>query len=228
MRWQDLRTIVDRGRYFTIFAPRQSGKTTFFEQFCDDLEHDPAYIAIRLSFQDYKDLETIRFYSQIQKALSAQLLRRLKVVASDELPTVQELLAAYAVTDHLAFRTLFEELAERLPRHRVVIFIDEFDGIPRADLENFLVSVRELYQAYKKLPHKALHSLGLVGIRNITKLIVGGVSPFNIADEVKLPPFTLQNIHNFCREFFINRVNAVRGRCIYVRPSVSIPPSGQQ
>lgn len=200
-RKQDLHTIVDRGRYFTIFAPRQSGKTTFFEQFCDELECDPAYIAIRLSFQDYRDLETARFYGQIQKTFSAQLLRRLKVVASDELPAVQELLAAHAVTDHLAFRTLFEDLSERLPRHRVVIFIDEFDGIPRADLENFLVSVRELYQAYKKLPHKALHSLGLVGIRNITKLVVGGVSPFNIADEVKLPPFTLHNVRDLYAQY---------------------------
>lgn len=45
------------------------------------------------------------------------------------------------VTNYLTFRTLFEDLSERLPRHRVVIFINEFDGIPRADLENFLASV---------------------------------------------------------------------------------------
>ena len=36
----------------------------------------------------------------------------------------------------------------------------------------------------------------MVGIRNIAKLIVGGVSPFNIADQVKLPPFTLKNVHD--------------------------------
>lgn len=29
----------------------------------------------------------------------------------------------------------------------------------------------------------------------VTKLIVGGVSPFNIADQVELPPFSLKNIH---------------------------------
>jgi len=38
--------------------------------------------------------------------------------------------------------------------------------------------------------------VGLVGIRNITKLIVGGVSPFNIADQVKLPPFSLKNVRD--------------------------------
>jgi hypothetical protein len=30
---QDLKTMVDHGRYFSIFAPRQSGKTTFFMTF---------------------------------------------------------------------------------------------------------------------------------------------------------------------------------------------------
>jgi hypothetical protein len=29
---QDLKTMVDRGRYFSIFAPRQSGKTTYFKR----------------------------------------------------------------------------------------------------------------------------------------------------------------------------------------------------
>ena len=47
-------------------------------------------------------------------------------------------------------------------------------------LENFLTTLRELYQEYKESKDKALYSVGLMGIRNITKLIVGGVSPFNI------------------------------------------------
>ena len=59
-------------------------------------------------------------------------------------------------------------------------------------LENFLTSLLELYQEYKESQDKALNSVGLVGIRNITKLIVGGVSPFNIADQVGLPPFSLK------------------------------------
>jgi len=37
-RKQDIKTLVDLGRYFSIFAPRQSGKTTFFEDFCHELE----------------------------------------------------------------------------------------------------------------------------------------------------------------------------------------------
>ena len=55
---QDIKTMVDIGRYFTIFAPRQSGKTTFFINFCRLLENDPLYIPILLSFQACQNLST--------------------------------------------------------------------------------------------------------------------------------------------------------------------------
>ena len=38
---QGIKTMVDLGRYFSIFAPRQSGKTTFFHEFCRRLETQP-------------------------------------------------------------------------------------------------------------------------------------------------------------------------------------------
>lgn len=45
---QDIKTLVDLGRYFSIFVPRQSGKTTFFEDFCSGLEKDPGYTVFRI------------------------------------------------------------------------------------------------------------------------------------------------------------------------------------
>ena len=66
---QDMKTMVDLGRYFSIFAPRQSGKTTFFKEFCRSLEKETTYVPILLSFQDYKSLSARRFYQLIQKSL---------------------------------------------------------------------------------------------------------------------------------------------------------------
>jgi len=40
-----------------------------------------------------------------------------------------------------------------------------------------------------------------VGIRNITKLVVGGVSPFNIADQVNLPMFSFTNVKNLYEQY---------------------------
>ena len=198
---QDIKTMVDLGRYFSIFAPRQSGKTTFFEAFCHELEKDTAYVAILLSFQDYKNLNSQRFYQLIQKDIYRQLVSRLAHVDCPRLDAVRAYLDSHNISDHTCFRELFEELNQMVKFKKIVIFIDEFDGIPLSELENFLTTLRELYQRYKKQTDKALYSVGLVGIRNITKLIVGGVSPFNIADQVKLPPFTLKNVRDLYAQY---------------------------
>jgi len=198
---QDIKTMVDLGRYFSIFAPRQSGKTTFFECLSSELEKDQTYMAILLSFQDYKNLQSKRFYQLIQKDIYNQLTNRLNAVNCPKLDAIRAYLDSHNLTDHICFRELFEELNRIIEFKKIVIFIDEFDGIPIDELENFLTTLRELYQRYKKQTDKALYSVGLVGIRNITKLIVGGVSPFNIADQVKLPPFTLKNVRDLYSQY---------------------------
>jgi tRNA uridine 5-carbamoylmethylation protein Kti12 len=198
---QDLKTMVDRGRYFSIFAPRQSGKTTFFKGFCRRLEKDPLYVPILISYQDYKNLSVQRFYHLIQKSIYRQLISRLKLVGCPQLDAIKSYLDTHVLTDHISFRELFDELNGIVKQKKIVIFIDEFDGIPRNELENFLTTLRELYQEYKETNDKALYSVGLVGIRNITKLIVGGVSPFNIADQVKLPPFSLKNVRDLYAQY---------------------------
>jgi hypothetical protein len=114
---------------------------------------------------------------------------------------VEEFLSNHHLCDHISLRLLFEKLNRIIQYKKIVIFIDEFDGIPIKELENFLTLLRELYQKYKEVKQKALYSVGLVGIRNITKLVVGGVSPFNIADQVELPPFSLQNVRDLYGQY---------------------------
>jgi hypothetical protein len=193
-RKQDIKTMVNLGRYFSIFAPRQSGKTTFLEDFCGELHRDPTYIVILLSFQEYKNIEAHHFYELAKKEVYAHLRKRLKEVGCEKMDEVNRLLDSYHLTNHISFRLLFDELNQIIASKKIVVFIDEFDGIPLGELENFLTSLRELYLKYKKVKQKALYSVGLIGIRNMTKLIVGGVSPFNIADQVELPPFSLKNV----------------------------------
>jgi len=198
---QDIKTMIDRGRYFSIFSPRQSGKTTFFEGIRDQLHDDPTYIVIILSFEKYTDLNSTRFYRLIGEELYSQLLDRLEKVNCDKTGAVKSFLDSHRLTDHISFSRLFEELNRLILFKKIMIFIDEFDGIPLDELGNFLTALRSLYQKYKKVKQKALYSVGLVGIRNVTKLVVGGVSPFNIADQVTLPSFTLENVRDLYAQY---------------------------
>ncbi|MCU0286616.1 MAG: ATP-binding protein [Acidobacteria bacterium] len=191
---QDIKTMVDRGRYFSMFAPRQSGKTTFLERIRCELHKDKTYIAIILSFQKYKNLEIPRFYSLLEEKFHRQLITRLEEVRCEKTETVKQFLDGFHLYDHITFSRLFEELNRIIQFKKIVVFIDEFDGIPLDELANFLYALRDLYLEYKSVKQKALYSVGLIGIRNITKLVVGGISPFNIADHVELPPFSLKNV----------------------------------
>ena len=137
----------------------------------------------------------------IQKSIYRQLISMLELVGCPQLDVIKSYLSTHALSDHISFRELFDELNGIVKQKKIVIFIDEFDGIPRDELENFLTTLRELYQEYKESKNKALYSVGLVGISNITKLIVGGVSPFNIADQVKLPPFSLKNVRDLYAQY---------------------------
>lgn len=193
--------MVDRGRYFSIFAPRQSGKTTFLKRFCHGLENDRTYIPILLSFERYSELSVEKFYGQVQKSLYKQLIDRLTILECDKLDETKTFLESHDLTDHISFGNLFEELNRIIQLKKIIVFIDEFDGIPLDELGNFLSSVRNLYLEYKEIKQKALYSVGLVGIRNITKLIVGGVSPFNIADQVDLPGFSLANVKDLFAQY---------------------------
>jgi len=206
--------MVDHGRYFSVFAPRQSGKTTYIDDFCSHLNQDPTYIAIFLSFQEYKKLDTLSFYKEIEKYLYSQLLKRLKQVNCEKLTAVQEFLNHHHLTNNISFKALFEGLNTIIHHKKIVLFIDEFDGIPITELEGFLTTLRELYLKYKKSEHKSLYSVALIGIRNITKLIVDGVSPFNIADHVNLPPFSLKNVHDLFHQYTTETNQPFTGKAV--------------
>ncbi|MCP4153537.1 MAG: hypothetical protein GY757_37765 [bacterium] len=198
---QDIKTMVDESRYFSIFAPRQSGKTTYLKRFCDELHKTKTYIVILLNFQKHKNLDGKTFYSRIQKKLYKQLLDRLAVVGCEKLDEIKSFLDKHEITGHISFGDVFEELNEIIEFKKIIVFFDEFDGIPRAELEDFLNTLRDLYLEYKDIEQKALYSVGLVGIRNVAKLVVGGVSPFNIADQVDLPSFSLENVRDLFSQY---------------------------
>ena len=158
---QDIKTMVDMGRYFSIFAPRQSGKTTFFKGFSSKLEKDPAYVSMFLSFQAYKNVDRQRFYQLIQKEIYNQLINRLNAVNCSKLDAIKACLDSHNLTDHISLSELFEELNRIIEFKKIVIFIDEFDGIPINELENFLTTLNNDWRSQHtaKMPGRGQRDL---------------------------------------------------------------------
>ena len=196
---------VKEGRYVVIFAPRQTGKTTFFQRAVAALTaEDLTYFPIQLNFEIYVDCSRSEFYDSLAKQICKEIERvfRERGDAPDE--ALKHFLDNAQITNHLSMMEFFEGVQRFLKSgenwQKVVLIIDEFDGIPTSVLKGFLHAFRHTYitQATLQCPH----SLGIVGVKNITQLDYDrSVSPFNIHDDFALPNFTLAQVGELLEQY---------------------------
>jgi len=173
-----LREKIDRGRYLTLNAARQTGKTTLFQEMIAELEATGEYFGILLDFELLTDIEKPRFYEQ----LGVELDRWRTIHA----PSVPE---PAPMRDHLDFVAWLQATVRQLDK-RGVLIIDEFDAISPEIIKPLLSQFRGMYVKRHQPGYAALHSIILVGVRNIPALLEGTQSPFNIADQFTVPYFT--------------------------------------
>ena len=137
---------IKEGRYIVIFAPRQTGKTTLFYAAMDILAaEEPTYLPIHLDFEAYKNLTPSDFYSNLTEDIREEienLYQKRREVPSEAL---RDFLENINLTDNVSMIRNFRALARLLEDQRVVVFIDEFDGIPPAVVSDFLYALRRIY-----------------------------------------------------------------------------------
>ena len=73
------RQLVDQGRFFTIFAPRQAGKTTYFQLLLDTLD-EQRYTPIWITLESFKTLRRDEFYEAFNHRLHFALHKRQVVI----------------------------------------------------------------------------------------------------------------------------------------------------
>jgi len=196
----DFITRIRTGKYIVLFAPRQTGKTTFFRLALDRLvAEDPTYFPIQLNFEVYEDCTPIEFYGNliehIREEIGTVFQKREQAVSE----AFADFLENTHLTNQLSLRRFFRQLAEFLKNYRVVCLIDEFDGIPEAAVKGFLHVLRHIYLTDAP---QCPHSVGIVGVKSITQLNFDrSVSPFNIQDEFRLPNFTLEEVRDLLGQY---------------------------
>jgi hypothetical protein len=193
---------VKQGRYIVIFAPRQTGKTTFFQWALEALTVDTAetYFPIELNFEVYENYSAPDFYNSLYRRIGREIARVFQKRGIAPSEALRQLLENTKLTDHVAMMEFFEQLGELLGDEKLILIIDEFDGIPRDAVSGFLRSLRNIYVhgSMRKCPY----SLGVVGVKNIAQLNLDrSISPFNIQDEFTLPNFTLEQVRELLAQY---------------------------
>ncbi|MCY4553416.1 MAG: AAA-like domain-containing protein [Candidatus Poribacteria bacterium] len=196
---------VKEGRYIVIFAPRQTGKTTFFQRALDILSQEEKNdFPIQLNFEVYEDCTASVFYNGLYEDILEEIENTFQQRGQSPPETLTQFLRNTEITDHLSMQRFFRRFGNLLNaefgEQRVILIIDEFDGIPSEALRGFLHSLRRIYLT--TTPAKCPHSVSIIGVKSIHQLNYDrSISPFNIQDELNLPNFTSEEVHDLLRQY---------------------------
>ncbi|MEY4937263.1 MAG: hypothetical protein RIS64_3622 [Bacteroidota bacterium] len=155
---------VRNDRYFTIWAPRQTGKSTYFRQLSDELMKD-GYKVAHVNFENFKVSSIEDFLYELHEQLH-------KFWGYD--------------WQNLSLQRTFTNIS-KINNDKLVLVIDEVEGINSEFFGQFLHSIRNVYHSRQS---HALKSVILVGVSNIVGIVQDNASPFNIADNLNIPYFT--------------------------------------
>ncbi|MCX6581244.1 MAG: AAA-like domain-containing protein [Candidatus Aminicenantes bacterium] len=179
--------------YFTIHAPRQSGKTTYLYALAQKLNGEGKYIALVVSFEraGVGSMTLDVANETVMNAIYNSSTRQLEEKYRPENPGEKN------------FPDLYNYLHTWSAAHEksVVLFIDEIDAL----MDDVLISIlRQLRDGYQGRPKYFPSSVVLVGLRDVRdyrakvrddQKSMGTASPFNIKSEsLLLQNFTKQEV----------------------------------
>ena len=200
---------VKEGKYIVLFAPRQTGKTTFFRLALEALTAaDPTYFPIQLDFQTMRNAAPATFYDRLYQIICMQIESVFQKRGGVSSQALTRFLENTTLTDDFSMLLFFRQLAGLLDSDfhqgvpafkKVVLLIDEFDGIPKTVVSDFLYALRQIYLSDER---QCPHSVGIVGVKSIRQLDYDrSISPFNIQDEFRLPNFTLEQVTELLAQY---------------------------
>lgn len=160
--------LVNEERYFTIWAPRQTGKSTFFRLLKTELENLD-YQVVHINVENFLNASESFLLDYIDKDMQLQCKMPLHSRSFE------------------AFTTEIKSTTE----HKLVLIIDEIEGLNPDIFNQFLHTIRNLYHSRDM---HSLKSVIFVGVSNILGIIQDNASPFNIADNLAMPYFSREEV----------------------------------
>lgn len=157
---------IKNGRYIVLFAPRQTGKTTFFKSALNTLATKaPDYFFIQLNFDTYADLSLSDFYGSLYEDLREEIENTFQ--RQDNFPSkaLINFLDDTKLTNAFSMRRFFNKLERFLKNRKVLLIIDEFDGMPQDAVSGFLNALRHIYLSDEL---HCPYSVGIVGVKSIS------------------------------------------------------------
>ncbi|MEZ4709432.1 MAG: hypothetical protein R3A44_19640 [Caldilineaceae bacterium] len=175
------------GHYFTIWGPRQTGKTWLLQQVTQAIEERyPDQMTVF-----HFSLGALRGLQFTPGETASDFPERLSQLLETMLPSQPQ------VNSWKGFYDLFTK-ANGFWDRPLVLLIDEVDTIPAALIDLMVGQFRELY-LYRE--RNWLHGLALIGVRAILGVESRRGSPFNIQRSLHVPNFTLAEVQDLYQQY---------------------------
>jgi len=193
-RLQEVEELIRKEFYFTLHAPRQTGKTTYLYALAQKLNVEGKYIAVVFSCERAA-------YGGISVENANE-----KIIDNIYNAAIEQLAEEYRPGNPEEKRYLdlksYLQTWSRSQTKPLVVFLDEIDSL----VDNVLISVlRQLRDGYQSRPVHFPSSVVLVGLRDVREYkaeirkgqpSMGTASPFNIkSDSLTLKNFSKQEVY---------------------------------
>ncbi|GMV43071.1 MAG: hypothetical protein AMXMBFR64_47870 [Myxococcales bacterium] len=181
-RIPEARGLVDRGAYFVVHAPRQSGKTTALRALAKTLTEEGRYAA--LAFSCETAAATGDDYAAAQRAILSQM----ELFARFDLPPELAPPALPAAAPEALLAAALSAWAASCPRPLVLLF-DEIDALRGDSLRSVLSQLRAGFVARGRGFPWSVVLCGLRDVRDYRTAAgadpdrIGSSSPFNVKTE---------------------------------------------
>ncbi|MGE0084880.1 MAG: AAA-like domain-containing protein [Desulfococcaceae bacterium] len=173
------------GHFFTIWAPRQTGKTWLMRETEKKIGeiYGGQFMTVKMSCQGIileNDDPVDAFLQKVPKLILDSLDRDIKAPVSWE---------EWMLLFHKRLG-IFEK--------PVILFIDEFDSLPPKVIDRLVTLFRDMYLNRESY---CLHGLALIGVRAVLGVESLRGSPFNIQRSLHVPNFTYEETLELFRQY---------------------------
>jgi len=175
----------ESGHYFTIWAPRQTGKTWLMRRIKQEIlqQYHDEFTVFNFSLGKLRGMSFPEKQADFPPAFGRLIKRSLP-----EHPDVK---------NWDDFSQLFSR-TEGLWDRPLILLIDEVDTIPLSLIDLMVAQFRELYLERET---NWLHGLALVGVRAVLGIESQRGSPFNIQRSLKVPNLTPEEVKELYRQY---------------------------
>jgi len=171
------------GHYFTIWAPRQTGKTWLGHNLRQVFKKDERFDYLWIS------VENIKGYTDVLQSADYIVNRVFHYLKKEIVPlqSVTQFVEAFS--------------AKRLEKPLILV-IDEFDALEENVIHEIVTRFRDIYLSRigdeNDLFHKEylLHGLALIGVRSVLGIENVKGSPFNVQRSVHIPNLTQTEVQS--------------------------------